>query len=106
MSSDLPKPSLPPSSPHRRAAISWMAKLGLALVAPLVFFVLLEAGLRLAGVGRNTDFFIPDDQPGIYRTNPRFTELFFPASFGLKPLNYRLPKIKPAGSFRIFVLGE
>lgn len=83
-----------------------MAKLGLALVAPLVFFVLLEAGLRVADVGRNTDFFIPDDQPGIYRTNPRFTELFFPASFGLKPLNYRLPKIKPAGSFRIFVLGE
>ena len=74
--------------------------------APLLFFLVLEMGLRLAHFGRNTDFYIPDESPGMYRTNPHYTELFFPASFGLKPLNYRLPKIKPAGSFRVFVLGE
>ena len=44
--------------------------------------------------------------PVYYRTNPRYTELFFPASFGLKPLNFRLTKAKPAGTIRIFVLGE
>ena len=97
---------LPASAPRSRAATSWWKKLGLALGAPLVFFALLEGGLQLAGFGRNIDFFIPDGPPGIYRTNPRFTELFFPASFGLKPLNFRLPRAKPAGSFRVFVLGE
>ncbi len=84
----------------------WLYRLVLAVGAPLLFCLLLEGGLRLAGLGRNPDFFIPDDQPGFYRTNPRFTELFFPASFGLKPLNFRLPREKPAGSTRIFVLGE
>jgi len=62
--------------------------------------------LRLVGFGRETSFFIRDRQPGIYRTNPRFTETFFAASFGLKPLNFRLPKMKPAGVVRVFVLGE
>jgi tetratricopeptide (TPR) repeat protein len=85
---------------------SWLARFGLAAGVPLVFFGLLELGLRLGGFGVNLDFFIPDGQPGIYRTNPRFTELFFPASFGLKPVNFRLPKEKPAGSLRVFVLGE
>lgn len=81
-------------------------KLGVAIVAPLLFFAMLEGGLRLAGVGRSTDFFIPDEAPGVYRTNPRYTELFFPASFGLKPLNFRLAKEKPAGTLRVFVVGE
>jgi tetratricopeptide (TPR) repeat protein len=76
------------------------------LLGPLAFFTLLEAGLYAVGFGRNTDFFIPDQKPGFYRTNPRFTELFFPASFGLKPLNFRITKDKPVGHFRIFVIGE
>lgn len=83
----------------------WLARVGLAIAAPLVFFGALEGALRLAGFGHDTSFFIPDRQPGIYRTNPHFTELFFPASFGLKPVNFRLPKAKPAGSTRVFVLG-
>jgi predicted Zn-dependent protease len=62
--------------------------------------------LRLTHFGRQTDFFIRDETAGFYRTNPRFTELFFPASFGLKPFNFRLSKKKPAGSVRIFVVGE
>ena len=106
MSSDISNPPPPPPSARRRGAALWLAKLGLATGAPLLVFVLLETALRLAGFGQSTDFFIPDDQPGVYRTNPHFTDLFFPASFGLKPLNFRLPKAKPAGSYRVFVLGE
>jgi hypothetical protein len=90
---------------HAPARSLWL-RLGLAVAAPLVFFAALEVGLRLGGFGRDTRFFIPDEQPGVYRTNPRFTELFFPASFGLKPVNFRLTKEKPAGAVRVFVLGE
>lgn len=82
------------------------AKLALTVVFPVLIFVLLETGLRLGGFGQNTDFFIPDEQPGVYRTNPHFTELFFSASFGLKPVNFRLSREKPPGSYRIFVIGE
>lgn len=84
----------------------WLYRVVLVVGAPLLFCVLLEGGLRLAGFGRNPDFLIPDEKPGYYRTNPRFTELFFPASFGLKPVNFRLNREKPAGRIRIFVLGE
>lgn len=78
----------------------------MALGAPLLFFAVVELALRVAGFGRNPDFFIPDERPGWYRSNPRFTGAFFPASFGLKPVNFRLPQAKPAGTRRIFVIGE
>jgi len=93
-------------SPRPARGRAWLYKLLLAVGTPLLFCLLLEGGLRLAGFGRNPDFFIPDEKPGFYRSNPRFTELFFPASFGLKPVNFRLPRGKPAGSIRVFVLGE
>ena len=102
----LARRSGPIASTRWRGPTAWILRLGLAIILPLVLFALLEAVLSVAGFGRNADFFIPDSEAGFYRTNPRFTELFFPASFGLKPLNFRLPKIKPAGSLRVFVLGE
>jgi Putative Zn-dependent protease, contains TPR repeats len=84
----------------------WVAKLTLALVAPLLLLLMLEAGLRVVGFGTRTDFFVPDEEPGVFRTNPRFTELFLPASFGLKPANFRLTKAKAEGVHRVFVIGE
>jgi tetratricopeptide (TPR) repeat protein len=92
--------------PPGNLAATRLAKLAMAVVVPVVFFACVEAGLRLGGFGRDTRFFIPDETPGMYRTNPRFTEMFFPASFGLKPVNFRIAKQKPAGTVRIFVLGE
>lgn len=65
-----------------------------------------ELTLRLAGFGHPAEFFIPDAKPGWFRTNPWFTNTFFPPTFGLKPLNFRLPRQKPAGEFRVFVVGE
>jgi tetratricopeptide (TPR) repeat protein len=84
----------------------WLARFALAVGAPLLLFTGTELALRMAGFGHPAVFFIPDDQPGIFRTNPWFTNQFFPASFGLKPLNLRLPKEKPPGEFRVFVIGE
>jgi tetratricopeptide (TPR) repeat protein len=78
----------------------------LALGAPLGFFLALEGGLRLTGYGRDTAFFIPDEQPGFVRSNPAYTSLFLPASFDLRPINQRVAVQKPAGTVRIVVLGE
>lgn len=94
----MPAPLTPSRSLWRRLAV--------AAIVPLAFFAALEGALRLVGFGYDTRFFIPDAVPGTYRTNPRYTERFFPASFGLKPVNFRLTRDKPPGTVRIFVLGE
>ena len=85
---------------------SLLAQLAWAICLPLACFVLLALGRRIGGYGRAPRFFIPDMAPGIYRSHPRFTELFFPASFGSKPVNFRLQKANPAGTYRVFVVGE
>lgn len=84
----------------------WLARLGLAVGVPFALFGGTELVLRVAGYGHAADFFIPDGKPGWFRTNPAFTDAFFPPSFGLKPLNFRLPREKPANEFRVFVVGE
>ena len=84
----------------------WLPRLGLSIGVTTLVFVGAELALRLAGVGHPADFFIPDEKPGCFRTNPQFTNTFFPPAFGLKPLNFRLPRQKPAGEFRVFVVGE
>ena len=94
------------TAPKRVTWRGWLARFALAVVVPLLLFTGTEVALRLAGFGHPAEFFIPADQPGVFRTNPWFTHQFFPASFGLKPLNFRLTKEKPPGEFRVFVIGE
>src|SRR5690606_15812504 len=103
-----PSPQAPVSAMHSNSSgRRWMLRIALAVAAPLVVVGGLELVLRLVGFGQPTSFFIRDESaPGLYRTNPHFTQTFFPASFGLKPANFRLPKEKPADTFRVFVLGE
>jgi tetratricopeptide (TPR) repeat protein len=84
----------------------WLGRLALAVGVPLFLFGSLELGLRLARYGQSFDFFIPTAEPGIFRTNSHFTDVFFPASFGLKPVNFKLPVEKPPGELRVFVVGE
>jgi tetratricopeptide (TPR) repeat protein len=78
----------------------------LAVGAPLAVLLALEGSLRLAGYGRPTDLFVPDDRPGYLRTNPHFTEPYFPEPFDIYPLNFRIARHKDPGNLRIFVLGE
>lgn len=96
----------PAAPPVSASAAPWWQRLLLVVGAPLVFLLLAEAALRLLGVGQPTDFFIPDEKPGYYRTNPAFTAQFFPENFSLRPLNFRLARAKPASTYRVFVLGE
>lgn len=105
VSADL-QPSRKPAPPRRTHAKVWFFRAFTALVIPALFFLLLEGGLRLAGSGRPTGFFIPDDKPGYLRTNPSYVSLFLPGSFDLRQLNYRIAEKKPADTVRVVVLGE
>ncbi|HEY1765858.1 MAG TPA: hypothetical protein VGF85_13120 [Opitutaceae bacterium] len=81
-------------------------KLALAVAAPLVALGALEGTLRLAGYGVATDLFIPNAEPGVYRTNPQFTAPYVPASFGIRPLSFRIRRHKAPNALRVFVVGE
>jgi len=76
------------------------------LGVPAALLVGLELALRVAGVGRDTRFLIPDTEPGFYRTNPDALALYLPGSFDLRPLNFRVAEPKPANTLRVVVLGE
>ena len=89
-----------------RPAAAVLSRLGLLLAAPVVFFCALEGALLLAGYGKPTELFIPDEKPGFFRTNPNFTAPFIPASFGIQPPNFRFRRRKAPDSVRVFVLGE
>ncbi len=108
LSSRLETLRLMPPSPRPIHRPLWWRRLLIAVLTPVLLFGGLELGLRLGGYGYDAHFFIPDPAApsGTYRSNPRFTELFFPASFALKPINFRLPREKPPGTKRIFILGE
>ncbi|MGA3008226.1 MAG: hypothetical protein ABSE59_10075, partial [Opitutaceae bacterium] len=84
----------------------WLWRLLLIVGVPLIFFGGLEGALRLTGIGKPTDFFIPDEKAGFYRTNPDFTYPFIPAPFDIEPLNFRISKHKSPNSVRLFVFGE
>jgi tetratricopeptide (TPR) repeat protein len=91
----------PPLSRRR----TWLFRLVVLIVAPLLFFSLLEAGLRLGGYGYATAFFFGPDAGGAYASNPRFGWRFFPRSLARRPAPCVL-SAKPADTVRIFVLGS
>jgi tetratricopeptide (TPR) repeat protein len=83
-----------------------MLRVAAAVAIPVVFFLALEGGVRLAGYGRPASFLIPDEKPGYFRTNPDFASLFLPGNFDLRPLNIRVAAHKAPNTVRIVVLGE
>jgi len=106
VSADAP-PTSPKPSPSSRASAREWAYRALALVAiPAALFLGLEFGLRLAGYGQSVRFLVPDEAPGMLRTNPEFVSSFLPSSFDLRPLNTRIAAKKKPGTVRIVVLGE
>ena len=78
------------------------------VLAPLLLLGALELALRLAGYGYATSFFVRAEAGGqsFLHPNSRFGWRFFPRTQARAPLPARLTERKPAGTFRIFVLGE
>jgi tetratricopeptide (TPR) repeat protein len=79
-----------------------------AVAAPFLLLGLLELGLRLAGWGYPTSFFLRAWQDGkaVLIENPKFGWRFFPPAVARSPLPLCIAAEKPAGALRIFLLGE
>ena len=76
---------------------------------PLLFFVLLEGGLRLAGFGQTWPLFIPLDRaPDYLVANPEVVKRFVADQSRtpyVKILPMPFPNHKEPGTFRVFVQG-
>jgi tetratricopeptide (TPR) repeat protein len=79
-----------------------------ATLVPLFLLGTLELGLRLAGYGYPTRFFLPRTIGGkeFLVPNDKFTHRFFPPSLARAPLSGRMDAHKPKGAYRIFLFGE
>ncbi len=77
------------------------------VIVPLLFFVLLELGLTVAGVGTSFDYFHEidiDGQPH-YQENPEFADQFYPPSLNIGPLENTFARERDPDSVRVFILG-
>jgi tetratricopeptide (TPR) repeat protein len=82
--------------------------MGIAVLAPVLFFGLLEAGLRVAGYGQTMSFFLTVKQDGKDKLvqNDRFAWRFFGKDLAREAFPFAIPAVKPTNTVRIFVLGE
>lgn len=82
-----------------------MAVLAIFLIPSLVL-LLIEAGLRLAGFGYPTGFFVPASDGNFLTTNRRFAWQFYNPASATQPNPILMRKTKDNQIVRIFVLGE
>lgn len=94
------KPVLSPS----KKRIFWI----ITLLLPVLFFILLETGLRIFNYGGNLDLFIggPAGYENYLRCNPNVARRYFEAQSSIPtPPKELFLKVKPHNGYRIFVLG-
>jgi tetratricopeptide (TPR) repeat protein len=86
----------------------WLLLIASTLFVPVVVLGVVEALLRVAGVGYSTELLTPCTIQGVRAScyNLFFAAPFFPAGSVQTPRLYSIPNKKPAGTYRIFVLGE
>jgi tetratricopeptide (TPR) repeat protein len=100
-----------PAQAKKKRTIPFHRKLIYTVIAfffiPALFFLGVEAGLRVAGYGYPTDFFVKttvENKP-LYVSNWKYGWRFFPPSIARRPLVATLPYQKKTGAYRVFVLG-
>ena len=85
----------------------WVAvRIGLAVFAPLLVLAGTELLLRLSGYGHSTAFFVQSEDNTKLITNRRFGWQFMPRETATQPWPTVMAPEKPAGTTRVFVLGE
>ncbi len=77
------------------------------VLVPLLFFVLLEFGLIIAGVGKSYDFFLNVDIDGehYFQENPDFADQFYPESLDIRPRESTFAAENSADTIRVYILG-
>src|SRR5271157_418573 len=108
------KRSSPPAAPAGASTASmsrarrWLFRLAAIVLGPLLFLLISEAGLRLAGVGHPMSFFLPMQINGrdCLIENDRFGWRFFGPEMARTPFPFVIPKVKPPDTIRVFVFGE
>jgi tetratricopeptide (TPR) repeat protein len=86
----------------------WCFRLLALVVAPVVCLGVLELGLRFAGYGHPTAFLLPTSVEGkqLLVQNNKFGWRFFGPQMARTPCPIAIPRVKRAGTIRIFVFGE
>jgi tetratricopeptide (TPR) repeat protein len=86
----------------------WIFRLLTACLVPVLFLVLLEAGLRIIGYGFPASTFVKCEINGktFWCSNNRFGWRFFPRETTRSILSFAVSDEKPANTYRIFILGE
>lgn len=76
-------------------------------MVPLLFFIVLELGLTLFGIGTSFDYFHEIDINGQthYQDNPDFADQFYPASLNIGPLENTFSRQRSPELIRVYVLG-
>jgi tetratricopeptide (TPR) repeat protein len=88
---------------HNRVRL-WAGRLALLVALPLLVVGGLETALRLFGCGYEAGFLIRRDDRWV--SNDRFGWRFFPKTLATSPCALQVSAVKPAGVYRIVVLGE
>jgi tetratricopeptide (TPR) repeat protein len=83
----------------------WSVRLACAVLAPVVFLVLLEVGLAAAGFGRPATFFVSSGRDGMLTTNHWYI-WFQRQTRTTSPHPCLIQAAKPSDTIRLFVLGE
>ncbi|SPE55718.1 conserved hypothetical protein [Verrucomicrobia bacterium] len=80
----------------------------LALLSPVLLLGVAELGLRLAGYGYATSFFLERHEGNrtLLTENPKFGWRFFPPAIARSPQPLYLSATRPPHTIRIFVFGE
>lgn len=86
----------------------WILQIAAAVLVPVLLLILVEVSLRTAGVGFSTSLLVPCTVKGVPAScyNLFFATPYFPAGMVQTPRLYSIPRTKPPGTYRIFVLGE
>ncbi len=84
---------------------AWFLRIGLLVLAPVVFLTLLEVGLAAVGFGRPATFFVQSDRDGMLTTNHWFI-WFYRKGRTTSPHPCLISTVKPNETIRLFILGE
>ena len=83
----------------------WLFTIVSITIVPFLLLLGTELGLHLAGFGYPSNYFVKKRNNKTFLSNQRFGWRFFSPQMARNPFLFNLPLEKPAGTYRIFVLG-